>query len=234
MRVLAVGAHPDDLELACGGTLVRYVNEGHDVVMCHVANGDAGSFVHSREQLAVVRGREAGRAAQVAGADHDTLGISDGEVNASDADQRAMVIDLVRKHRPDVIITHAPNDYHTDHNEVSRLVFDASFLATVPLIGTQRPHHATVTPLFYMETYAGMDFVPDEFVDISAVIDTKIDMFTCHASQIDWLRDHVEVDLTEVIRTVARFRGLQCQVEYAEAFALCRRGLRGTTRRLLP
>jgi len=63
MRVLAVGAHPDDLEILCGGTLARYVQEGHEVVMCHATRGDRGSFIHTSEEIARIRGEEAARAA---------------------------------------------------------------------------------------------------------------------------------------------------------------------------
>ena len=59
MRVLAVGAHPDDLEILCGGTLARFVQEGHEVVMCHATLGDRGSFVHTSEEIAQIRGEEA-------------------------------------------------------------------------------------------------------------------------------------------------------------------------------
>ena len=68
MRVLAVGAHPDDLEMLCGGTLARYVREGHQVTMCHAALGDRGSFVHTSEQIAGIRLAEAKAAATVIGA----------------------------------------------------------------------------------------------------------------------------------------------------------------------
>ena len=67
MRVLAVGAHPDDLEILCGGTLARFVQEGHEVVMCHATRGDRGSFVHSSEEIARIRGAEARRATEICG-----------------------------------------------------------------------------------------------------------------------------------------------------------------------
>src|SRR5687768_16061526 len=104
MRVLAVGAHPDDLEILCGGTLARYVQEGHEVVMCHATRGNRGSFVHTSEEIARIRGEEARRAAEVAGAEYVALGFSDCEVLASDPDQRRAVVDLVRDARPDLII----------------------------------------------------------------------------------------------------------------------------------
>lgn len=234
MRVLAVGAHPDDLELLCAGTLARFAAEGHEVVMCHTALGDAGSFVHTSAEITAIRREEAQRAASTAGARWATLGLSDGAVNAADPKQRRAMTDLIREHRPDLLITHSPNDYMPDHNEVSKLVFDTSFLATVPLIGTDRPHHDQVTPLYYMETVAGLGFSPEEYVDISSTIDTKTAMFECHASQVEWLRDHDGVDTVDLLRTSARFRGHQCGVPYAEGFVPARAWLRGTARRLLP
>jgi LmbE family N-acetylglucosaminyl deacetylase len=234
MRVLAVGAHPDDLEILCGGTLARYVQEGHDVVMCNATLGNRGSFEHTSEEIAEIRSREAKRAAEIAGAEHVTLGLSDAEVNAADSLQVRLVADLVRDARPDVIITHSPNDYMSDHNELSKLVFGASFHATLPLYDTGKPHHGTVAPIFYMDTVMGIDFQPAEYVDVSTTIDTKVAMLEAHASQLTWLRDHDGVDVVEQMKTVTRFRGQQCGVQYAEGFAPCLTWLRGTTRRLLP
>ena len=234
MRVLAVGAHPDDLEILCGGTLTRYVREGHEVVMCHATRGDRGSFVHSREEIAEIRGRESRRAAEIAGAEHATLGFSDGEILASDPEQRRALVDLVREVRPDAIITHFPDDYMSDHNEISKLVFDCSFHATLPLFETGKPPHELVTPIFYMDTVMGIGFLPTEYVDVTETIETKVAMLEAHESQLTWLRDHDGVDIVGQMRTTTRFRGQQCGVEYAEGFRQCAAWLRGTTRRLLP
>src|SRR5437764_9576546 len=97
MRVLAVGAHPDDLEILCGGTLARFVREGHAVVMCHATLGDRGSYVHTSDEVAAIRGKEARRAAEICGAEHATLGLHDAEVDAADPQQRRLVVDLVRE-----------------------------------------------------------------------------------------------------------------------------------------
>jgi N-acetylglucosamine malate deacetylase 1 len=234
VRVLAVGAHPDDLEILCGGTLARYVREGHAVTMCHASRGDRGSFSGTRDEVARTREAEARRAAEIAGADHLSLGLCDAEIDASDRGQRELVIDLVRETRPDVIITHAPSDYMSDHNEISKLVFDCSFHATLPLLETQQPHHDTVTPIYFMDTLMGLDFVPTEYVDITETIDTKVAMLEAHASQLTWLREHDGVDIVENMKTVAAYRGLQCSVKYAEAFRQCQTWLRTTTRRYLP
>ena len=83
-------------------------------------------------------------------------------------------------------------------------------------------------------TLMGLGFQPTEYVDVSAVIDTKTAMLEAHQSQLTWLRDHDGVDVVEQMRTVSRFRGLQCGVEYAEGFVPCLTWLRPTTSRLLP
>jgi N-acetylglucosamine malate deacetylase 1 len=234
MRVLAVGAHPDDLEILCGGTLARYVAEGHDVVMCHATKGDRGSFEYTSDEVARIRDAEAARAAEIAGAEHVSLGLSDGEVNAADPAQRLLVIDLVREAQPDVILTHSPGDYMVDHNEISKLVFDASFLSSLPLLETSKPNHPVVAPLYFMDTVGGLGFDPTEFVDVTETIETKARMLEAHESQLRWLKDHDGVDIVEQMRTATAHRGFQCGVRYAEGFAACRTWLRGTTKRLLP
>jgi len=234
VKILAVGAHPDDLEILCGGTLARYVAEGHAVVMCHATRGDRGSFEHTSEEIARIRDAEARRAAGIAGAEHATLGFSDGEVNAADPEQRRLVANLVREFAPNVIITHSPGDYMVDHNEISKLIFDASFLATLPLYETGSERHPLVTPIYFMETIMGLGFSPTEFVDVSGQLETKVAMLEAQQSQLTWLRDHDGIDIVEQMKTTTRFRGLQCGVQYAEGFAQCLTWLRGTTRRLLP
>ena len=234
MRVLAVGAHPDDLEILCGGTLARYAAEGHRVTMATIARGDRGSFVHEREEIAKLRAAEARASAALAGAAHVNLDIPDGEVNAAAPDQRLLVVDLIRQVEPDVIIAHDPHDYMTDHNEASKLVFDTSFVATLPLFESHHPNHETVAPLIYMDTVAGLGFDPTEFVDITDHFEKKLAMLGEHRTQLEWLRDHDGVDMLEQLRTIARFRGLQSGVTYAEAFRPCNVWLRATTRRLLP
>jgi N-acetylglucosamine malate deacetylase 1 len=234
MRVLAVGAHPDDLEILCGGTLVRFVREGHEVVMCNATLGNRGSFEHTSEEIAAIRLREARRAADLAGAEHMTLGLTDGEVNASDPDQRTALVDLVREVRPDLILTHATNDYMSDHNETSRLVFDCSFHATLPLLETSKPNYGTVAPIYFFDTVMGLGFHPTDYVDVTSTIETKVAMLEAHESQLTWLRDHDGIDVVDQMRVATRFRGLQCGVTYAEGFVPCLTWLRGTTRRLLP
>jgi N-acetylglucosamine malate deacetylase 1 len=234
MRVLAVGAHPDDLENLCGGTLARFCAEGHEVVMCHATKGDKGASDYTSEEISGIRLTESRKAAEIAGAKHATLGIPDREILAADRDQLRLVIDVIREARPDLIITHHPNDYHSDHVEISKLVFSASYASTSPLLPTDKPHHPIVAPLYYMETISGAGFAPTEYVDTSNFIETKIAMLEAHASQMQWVKEYHGVEFVDMARTSGRFRGHQCGVAYAEGFIGNLTWLRGTTRRMLP
>ena len=202
MRVLAVGAHPDDLEILCGGTLARYVQEGHEVVMCHATRGDRGSFVHTSEEIARIRGGEAQQAAEICGAEYATLGFSDAEINAADRRPATRGHRLVRDARPDVIITHSPGRLHgrpqRDLEPRLRLqLLRRRFPSTRPA----KPYHSEITPIYFMETIMGLGFQPSEFVDISATVDTKVAMLEAHESQLTWLKDHDGVDIVEQMKT---------------------------------
>lgn len=218
MRVLAVGAHPDDLEILCAGTLAKYVRLGHEVVMCHVSNGDKGHFHIPPQELGQTRDREAEEAARVIGAEVIAMGFHDGEIY-NDKENRLRFIDVVRQARPDVVITHHPEDYFCDHTVTSQLVLDATFLATVPHFKTENPALEKIPPVYFMDTLVGVNFQPTDYVDISETIEIKLLMLTKHQSQLTWLREHDNVDIVNLVTTVARFRGYQCGVQYAEAFS---------------
>ena len=85
-----------------------------------------------------------------------------------------------------------------------------------------------------LDTLCGVNFVPDEFVDITDEIDLKIRMLECHHSQLDWMREHDHIDFADMVRTCSKYRGYQCGAEYAEGFKMCKAYLKGTTKRLLP
>lgn len=233
LRVMAVGAHPDDLEILCGGTLAKYAGLGHEVTMAHVLNGDKGHYKLRREELARIRKQEAEEAARTIGAEILSLDLPDAELFAN-LENRKLVIDLIREARPDLIITHAPGDYCSDHTVTSQLVCEASFYSAAPLLETSRAAHDKIPPVFFMDTVAGMGFLPTEYVDISGAFQKKMDMLRRHASQLEWLKDHDNIDILEFVETTARFRGLQCGVQYAEAFRQYAVWGRQAPTRLLP
>ena len=221
MNVLAIGCHPDDIEINCAGTLAKCVKRGDKVTVCHVANGNLGHEIIAPDELRIMRANEAKNAGALAGIEVITCDIGDVMVYEGSKEQRDKVVDVIRKVDPDFIITHAPNDYMPDHVAVSRLVFDASFAASVPHYETEEKKASKVTPIFYMDNLAGLGFQPTEFVDISEEIDLKLQMLECHISQLKWMRDHDNIDFAEFVKTCARYRGLQCNSMYAEAFSQC-------------
>jgi LmbE family N-acetylglucosaminyl deacetylase len=233
MRVLAIGAHPDDLEILCGGTLARFAGRGDPVTMLVMSDGSAGHAQIAAPELATIREREARAAAAVIGAELIWLGLPD-EFVFNDEPTRRRLLDAIRAARPDLILTHAPMDYHPDHVATHRTVFDASFVMGLPNVQTPSPPHPGVAPLFYFDTLAGQGFLPTEYVDISETFAVKREMLRQHASQVEWLQYHDGIDIVAFMETVARFRGLQCGAEYAEGFQHADVWPRVRTARLLP
>ena len=232
MNVLAIGCHPDDIEIGCSGTLAKCVKRGDKVTVCHVTNGNMGHEIIQPDELREMRIAEAKKAGSLAGIDVVTLDIGDLLPNGCDISQRDKVAELIIKVQPDFIITHSPNDYMPDHVAVSKLVFDASFVASVPQYNNGGK--SAVTPLYYMDNLAGVNFLPTEYVDITDEIDLKLEMLECHESQLKWMRDHDNIDFAEFVRSCSRFRGLQCGVQYAEGFTQEYAWPKITTRRMLP
>jgi LmbE family N-acetylglucosaminyl deacetylase len=215
--VLAIGAHPDDVEILCGGTLARYANLGWRIHIIHVTNGDKGGYGRARETIARERREEALRAAAVIGATSLAGGIGDAELDVT-LDSRIVVIDAIRASQADVVLAHSPADYHPDHSNVGRLAAEAVYLAGIPALVTEHRPVARTPRLFFFDTLSGIGFQPGEYVDISAVFEVKRSMLAQHASQLAFCSEHTGVDLLEMIEVCARFRGYQCNVRYAEGF----------------
>jgi N-acetylglucosamine malate deacetylase 1 len=233
MKVLAIGAHPDDAEILCAGTLAKFRKQGDEVFICHVCDGNKGSKIYSSEKLAKIRRNEAIESAKVIGATSIWAGLSDGEV-VLDLDSRRKIIEVIRQTSPDLIITNSPDDYHSDHINTSRLVFEATYLAGLVLWDSKYPAPEKLPFLYYMDTIAGVNFIPGEYVDISETVDTKIEMMLKMQSQLGWLKEMHNCDAAEFIKTVAKFRGFQAGVAYAETFTQQKMYPQGLTKRILP
>ncbi|MEF9988895.1 MAG: PIG-L deacetylase family protein [Christensenellaceae bacterium] len=234
MNVLAIGCHPDDLEIACSGTLAKYAQAGHNVFMCHVANGNLGHAIIMPPELSEIRAKEAQNAARIIGAESFNIDVGDMNVEASRKETTLKLVQVMRETKPDLIITHNPDDYMRDHMQTSQLAFHASFAATVPHMQTVAEAYGEIVPLFYMDTLAGINFIPTEYVDITDTIEKKLEALACHDSQIKWMRDHDKIDFIDFVRTCSKYRGLQCSVPYAEGFRQCAAWPRLVTKRLLP
>jgi len=232
-NVLAIGAHPDDLEILCGGTLARYSKSGYRVFMYHVTNGEKGGIGKTHEEIIRERREEAIQSAAVI--DAISLGGStkDGEV-VLDLENRMSIVDVIRACDPEVVFTHSPQDYHTDHSNVSRLVFEASYMVCIPNLETEHKALKRLPRLYYMDTVAGIGFEPREYVDISPVFDLKVEMLRQHKSQLKFVMDLSQVDFIEMAEVSARYRGFQCNVKYAEGFVEHNVWPRQSTARVLP
>lgn len=232
--VLVISCHPDDVEIACAGTLLKCKERGDRVVVCHLCSGDKGHEIIQPSELAAMRANEAVKAGKLGGIEVMWGGFDDLEIYDNNKQSRDKVVNVIRKVNPDFIITHDPDDYMPDHNAVSKLVFDASFAATVPHYFTEVSQAAKLVPIYYMDTLCGVNFNPTEYVDVTPYIDKKIEMLNCHESQIVWMREHDHIDFPDMVRTCCRYRGFQCGADYAEGFRQCQVYLKGTTKRLLP
>ena len=234
MNVLAIGAHPDDIEIACSGTLAKCVKRGDKVIVCHASTGNLVHVIIPSDELTKMRAEEARRAGAMAGIEVIGGMFNDLDIFDNNKAARDKIVDVIKYANPDFIITHNPDDYMPDHTAVSRLVFDASFTATLPNYKSKYSTPAKTVPIFYMDTLAGVNFQPTEYVDITEEIDLKIKMLECHESQLVWMREHDGIDFADMVRTCSRYRGYQCGAAYAEGFRMCQVYLKGTTQRLLP
>ncbi|NLG11700.1 MAG: PIG-L family deacetylase [Elusimicrobia bacterium] len=218
MNVLAVGAHPDDLEILCGGTLAKYAKQGHTVFMAHLCSGNMGGQEITPEELAKMRDEEAKKSAALIGA--EALGpIADDLDLYPTKEMRIALVDIIKYAKPDIIITHSVNDYMPDHTITGQLVFEAAFTATLPLYKTKYPAWEKITPIYYMDTLAGLNFEPTYYVDITEFFEIKKQMLLTHESQYKWISGHHQANPVNMIEKMSGFRGFQCGVEYAEGFS---------------
>ena len=253
LRLLIIGAHPDDADYAAGGTAALYAATGHTVRMVSLTNGDAGHHEATGPSLARRRTAEAAASGAVIGAAYDLFDIHDGELMPT-LENRAKVIHLIRTFDPDLILTHRPNDYHPDHRYTSQLVQDAAYMITVPAVAPGTKHLLKNPVIAYLpdEFQKPQPFHPTVAVDVGPVLDKIVDMLDCHVSQFyEWLPyntgvlAHVPKDTAErkawlagqvksrLRKQADRFRPLllQCYgaaegraVEFAEAFEPCEYG----------
>ncbi|MBM4068525.1 MAG: PIG-L family deacetylase [Planctomycetes bacterium] len=189
LRLLIIGAHPDDADYAAGGLAALYRMAGHVVHMVSLTNGDAGHHSQPGEALARRRKLEALAAGAVIGASYEVCDIHDGELQPT-LDNRRLLIRLIRSFRPDLVLTHRPNDYHPDHRYASQLVQDAAYMVTVPAVAPEVPHLNRDPVIAYLpdDFQKPYPFQPAVVIDLDQVLDKIVDMLHCHTSQFyEWL-----------------------------------------------
>ncbi len=189
LRILAIGAHPDDCEYKVGGTAAKFSRLGHKVKFVSATNGSSGHHIMGGNQLVERRRREALKAASIIGIEYEVLDNEDGKLQA-DLKTRESIIRLIREFRPDIIITHRSNDYHPDHRNTSLLVQDSSYLVVVPNICPMVKAIDYQPIILYMSDNFRdpSEFRPDIIIDIDDAVDFKMRMLHCHTSQFyEWL-----------------------------------------------
>lgn len=238
MNILAIGAHPDDIETSCGGTLAKYAKMGHKVFTATATNGNVGSATLPMEEIAAIRKEEARRAAAHIGAEYICLDYDD-EMFFEDKTARLAFIDLVRYCKADVILTHNPEDYNPDHELTSKIINDIAVMIPIEKIKTKNPAYDKIPIIAYFEPVNGLGFVPTDYVDITDTIEIKMAMCREHKSQVSWMQDNykdtmADKDFFENYYTIAKYRGIQCGVEYAEGFRMANDAYRVVPYRVLP
>jgi LmbE family N-acetylglucosaminyl deacetylase len=250
IRIIMIGAHPDDCDEDGGGTAALFARMGYAVKFVSVTNGDAGHQTLKGKELAKRRFAEAQESGKRLGVTYDVLDNHDGLLMPS-LEVRLQIIRKIREWNADVVIAPRPNDYHPDHRYTGVLVQDAAYMVSVPNIAPDVPAlKKNPVFLYYQDHFQRPNpFRPDIAVDITSVYDKKVSGLDAHESQMyEWLPwighylDQVPKDKNERIQWLAKQRAgtitpeiktslekwygkdKAAQVKYAEAFEICEYG----------
>jgi N-acetylglucosamine malate deacetylase 1 len=225
--ILAIHAHPDDIEILAGGSMALLASAGNRVVFVTMTPGDCGSHQHPPHEIAAIRRREAASSARLAGAEYRCAEFRDLTIFSDDPSRRR-VTEILRQVRPDLVLTSSPTDYMCDHEATSELVRDACFAAPAPNYKTHAGDAAAPIPaiphLYFMDSVGGVDrenrpIAPDFFVNVKSVFAVKKAMLAEHASQREWLRQHHGIDeYLDMMERMTRANGQRAGVELAEGF----------------
>jgi LmbE family N-acetylglucosaminyl deacetylase len=253
LRILAIGAHPDDADIKAGGTAAKWCAGGHVVQLVSLCDGSAGHQTMSGAPLAERRRAEARASGAVIGATYEVWDFPDGELQPT-LEARRRLIRLIRTFDPDLLLTHRSTDYHPDHCYTGLLVQEAAYMVTVPAICPDTPHLLRSPVILYFSDAFKKPcrFEPHVVVDIAGEVDRVVAMLHCHQSQFyEWIpynagyleqvpqgeqarRDWLAGRIRRRLRPLAdRYRDLVVQtygperggrVEYVEAFEVSEYG----------
>ena len=199
MNILGIGAHPDDLEYGCGGTLARYAGAGHNVTMLVMTCGEQGGKPGLREE-------EQKNAAGALGAKEVIFGGKRDTQISLDQESIGFIEDVMKRTRPDMIFVHHRDDSHQDHRTLN--------LATVSAA-------RYIPNLLFYEGPTTIEFEPTIFVDISSTLEVKVQALKEHGSQV--AKTNIpKTNILEMAVATATFRGTQGRVGSAEAFRSAR------------
>ena len=250
IRIIMIGAHPDDCDQDGGGTAILFAKMGYAVKFVSVTNGDAGHQTMKGAELAKRRFAEAQEAGKRFGVTYDVLDNHDGMLMPT-LEVRLQIIKKIREWNADVVIAPRPNDYHPDHRYTGVLVQDAAYMVAVPDIAPETPAlKKNPVFLYFLDGFQRPNpFRPDVTIDISSVFQQKIHAMDAHESQMyewlpwighflndvpqnkndreKWLAQTRAVKITPAVRaTLEKWYGKEkaAQVQHAEAFEICEYG----------
>lgn len=250
LRIIMIGAHPDDCDIKGGGTASLYVAMGHKVKFVSVTNGDAGHMEEGGGMLAKRRIAETQEVARRMGVEYDVLDNHDGELLPT-LEIRLQIIRKIREWNADVVIAPRPNDYHPDHRYTGVLVQDAAYMVGVPNVAPDTPPlKKNPVFLYFQDRFQKPNpFEPHVAVDITPVIDKKINGMDAHESQFyewlpwiggyadevpegkeerkEWLKGKRFGSINPAVRkSLEKWYGADRaeDVQYAEAFEVCEYG----------
>jgi LmbE family N-acetylglucosaminyl deacetylase len=201
LKILVAGAHPDDPETGCGGSIAKWTAEGHTVTIVYLTRGEGGIEKVSHEKAAEIRTKEALEACKFLKARPVFLGQIDGETTITNQ-WYEKVKSLLLEEKPDVIFTHWPVDSHRDHRACSLLFYDAWL------------YGGFKEAFYYYEVLSGVqtqNFTPSHYSDISKYRALKVKSVVVHQSQFFGKYD-------EIHEKMEIFRGLESNCDFAEAF----------------
>lgn len=227
IRIMVIGAHPDDCDIDAGGTAILFARMGHKVKFLSLTNGDAGHHEMGGGMLAKRRMAEAAEAGRRFGVEYEVLDNHDGELLPS-LEIRKEIIRRIRQWNADVVIAHRPNDYHPDHRYTAMLVQDAAYMVIVPNVAPDTPALAKNPVFLYSSDHFQKPnpFQPDIVVDVSEVWDQKIYAMAAHESQFfEWLPwtngtlDEVPTGEADRLKWLAAWRGQEISDQIRDALA---------------
>ncbi len=221
LDVLAIGVHPDDVELGCSGTILVALSEGKKVGIVDLTRGELGT-----RGSAEIRKIEAANAAKVLGVHlRENIGLADGFFLNDEAHQRK-VITMIRKYQPEIILCNAPEDRHPDHGRSAKLVSDAAFLSGLRKIETELDSVSQQAwrPKYVFHYLQDRFIQPHFVVDISEHMDKKIESVLSYTTQffnpdLDEPQTYISSpEFLETVRARAMMLGKRIGVKYAEGY----------------
>lgn len=195
MKILAIGSHPDDIEYGCGGTLLQAAQNGHELHMLVMTCGRVGGDAATRQAEQEASARVLGAQLHWGGFEDTKLLYGQDLINRIEA--------CVREVQPDMVFVNAPDDSHQDHRALAQSTAAAC---------------RYVKNVLYYHDYTSLHFIGKVFVDIGGLVDAKVELLKCHASQIG-KPNPAQLDMCESVRSLASYYGFIGKVKYAEAFA---------------